>query len=307
MHEETEDIKPEQEEELEPGQAGFVLTAGDTEIFRLASEYRFLRREHFSKLTGRSPKRLHRRIHMLAERGYLASIRLPLQKHIYALGKAAISVLVEEGFASPELLTERLRTHELKPLFIKHEMMIVDIHVMLALASRGSPIALVDWREGKGLHDSVTIADYGGAVRLPVRPDAFFILEDSRRPPGANRANYFLEADRSTTDQKRFQEKLKAYWHYLEQGLHTRKYNIKNFRMLTITLTPERAKNLCELAGSLLPDRAKKYFLFGSLKSFSIDDPTAILGDFFMKASDPAGRYPLVLPPADSQIPPAVI
>ncbi len=32
----------------------------------------------------------------------------------------------------------RLRIHELKELFLKHEMMIVDIHVILALATRES-------------------------------------------------------------------------------------------------------------------------------------------------------------------------
>jgi len=36
-----------------------------------------------------------------------------------------------------------------------------------------------------------------------------------------------VEADRSTTTQSRFTEKLLAYWHYLEQGLHTKKYAIK--------------------------------------------------------------------------------
>ena len=40
--------------------AGFVLTAGDVELFKLLHAYRFLRREHFSALTGRPAKRLHR-------------------------------------------------------------------------------------------------------------------------------------------------------------------------------------------------------------------------------------------------------
>ena len=49
--------------------------------------------------------------------------------------------------ASDELLALRIRTHELKPLFLKHEMMIVDIHVALALAVTGgdSVLSLVGW------------------------------------------------------------------------------------------------------------------------------------------------------------------
>jgi hypothetical protein len=307
MNEDEENITIDEDEEevseLVGGEPGLALTAGDTEIFRLVSEYRFLRREHLCALTSRPEKRLHRRIYKLVERGYLARIRLPQQKHIYALGRAAIPVLVEKGIASPEILTQRLRTHELKELFLKHEMLIVDIHVILSLAARDGPIQLVDWREGRELHDSVTIADYTGQTRLPVCPDAFFILEDSRRSVGANRAHFFLEADRSTATQTRFQEKLKAYWHYLEQGGHTKKYSIKNFRMLTITLTSERAQNLCSLAVTVLPDRAKKYFLFASIKMFSINDPAPILGDVFLSPRDGgAGRFPLIPPPATSQI-----
>lgn len=69
--------------------AGFSLTAGDLEIFKLLYEYRMLRREHISVLTGRPSKRLHRRLLKLVAEGYATSIRLPQQKHIYALGKEA--------------------------------------------------------------------------------------------------------------------------------------------------------------------------------------------------------------------------
>ena len=40
-------------------------------------------------------------------------------------------MLVEEGNAEPELLSERLRTHEITEFFLDQELMIVDIHVML--------------------------------------------------------------------------------------------------------------------------------------------------------------------------------
>src|ERR1700722_3436068 len=85
-----------------PG-SGFPLTAGDVEIFRLLYEYRMLRREHMSVLTGRPSKRLHRRLLKLVAEGYATSIRLPQQKHIYALGKAALPVVVAQGLAGGEL------------------------------------------------------------------------------------------------------------------------------------------------------------------------------------------------------------
>lgn len=247
---------------------GFALIAGDIEILGLVFDHRFLRRHQLSALTRRHPKRLHRRLSKLEDRGYLTTVRLPQQKYIYGLGRAGIQVLVEQGRSEIELLDGRLRTHELTDLFLKHEMMVVDIHVRLTLASNGA-VRLAAWREGRELYDSVMAVDPKGSNRLPVRPDAFFTLLDSRRPEGANRANYMLEADRSTTSQARFQEKLRAYWAYIEQGRHEKKFGIKRFRVLTVTLTEARAKNLSALAASVLPERARKYFFFVPLDRFT--------------------------------------
>jgi len=277
--------------------AGFVMTAGDITIFRLLYEFRFLRCEHLSALTRRSPKRLHRRLLKLIGLGYLTSIRLPQQKHIYGLGKAAMPILVEQGIADPDVLAQRVRVHELKELFLKHEMMIVDIHVAFALAAGVDRQQVVAWREGKDLFDSVAFTDQHGHTRLPIRPDAFFTIEDARRPAGANHAHYFLEADRSTATQTRFQEKIIAYWQYLEQGLHVKKYGIKNFRVLTVTLTHKRAENLCTLAAAVLPERARKYYLFTGEK-FSHESPLSVYGSVYLSPRSPgADRYPLVPPP----------
>ena len=243
--------------------AGLVLMKGDVEIFRLVYHYRLLRIDHLNALTGRSARRLHRRLFRLRERGYLTSIRLPQQMHIYTLGIKAVPVLIEHGIAEPALLGERLRTHELKELFLKHELMIVDVHVALACATRGGKLTLGGWREGKDLYDSVTIFDHAGAVKLPIRPDAFFTLQDGE--PDRRQIHYFLEADRSTMSQARLTDKLRAYWHYLEQGLHVKKHAIKSFRVVTVTVTEARATNLCTLAATFLTERARKYFLFTSL------------------------------------------
>jgi hypothetical protein len=289
--------------------AGFALTSGDLDIFKMIYEYRFLRREHLAALTGRPAKRLHRRLLKLLDAGYLKAIRLPQQKHIYGLGKAALPVLVEQGSADPELLSQRLRIHEIKELFLKHEMMIVDLHVILSLATRGSDLKIVSWQEGRDLYDFVVVRDRNGTHKLPIRPDAFFTIEDSRRPTGANRAHFFLEADRSTATQTRFGEKIRAYWHYLEQGLHSKKFGIKSFRALTVTITHERAENLCTLASSLLPEAARKYHFFTSFKHFSLENPAPILADIYLSARTAGSgqRYPLVPPPTPSQNKPTVL
>jgi hypothetical protein len=281
----------------EESSKGFVLTDRDVELLRLIYEHRFLQRDHLAALSERPVKRLHRRIFTLFQNGYLTRIKLPQQRHIYGLGKKALGVLVEQGIGDESLLFARLRAHELKEFFLKHELMIVDIHVALGLASRKGAVKLRDWKEGRELFDKVSAHTERGLVELPIRPDAFFSLEDSRRPVGANRLNFFLEADRSTTTQARFREKLLGYWHYFEQGLHSKKYEVKHVRVVTITLTEARAENLVKLATSLLPERARKYFLFASRTQFSIEHPDPVLDAVFLCPRD-SGRVPLVLPPS---------
>src|SRR5436190_20880746 len=92
--------------------AGFALAEGDLAILKEVYEYRFLRRDHLSLLTGRDPKRVHRRLVKLLQHGYLLAIRLPQQKHIYSIGKAGLPVLVAEGIIAGRLPDERRRVSE---------------------------------------------------------------------------------------------------------------------------------------------------------------------------------------------------
>ena len=122
------------------------ITQGDLDILCLVLCHRLVRRDQLRLLTERHPKRLHRRLLVLGRNGYLTVIRQPPHAHIYGLAKGALPVLAEEGIASPDLVNHRFRTTELKPLFLKHEMMIVDVHVAITLACRAKNVALIDWQ-----------------------------------------------------------------------------------------------------------------------------------------------------------------
>jgi hypothetical protein len=275
---------------------GFALTKGDLAILSSVYEFRFMRREHLSLLIDRHPKRLHRRLLKLVQHAYLAATRLPQQKHIYSLGQAGIIALITEGVITSESAFNRIRTSELKELFLKHEMMIIDQHIMLRLAEEAGEVRLVHWKEGRGLFDSVIVVERQGFANLPLRPDAFFTIEDTRRDDGKNRFHFFLEIDRSTMPHTAFRQKLKAYRHYREQGLHARKLGIQSFRVLTVTLTEARAHNLRDLARMMLPEGARKHFLFTSADNYSLEDPNPIFGDIYISARD-SGRdvmYPLI-------------
>lgn len=282
-----------------PAVNGFQLTGNDIELLKQVYAHRLLQIDHLIALTERPHKRLHRRILKLLERGYLARIILPNEKHIYTIGRAAVPALVEQGIAPKEMIDFRMRHHELKELFLRHILLVVEIHATLELATRNSHIKLVAWKEGQELFDSVKLKEQGKERKLPVRPDGFFTLEDTTRPPGQNRVHFFLEADRSTTTHTRFQEKLKAYWQYFQTSGHEKKYGIKTFRVVTVTLTEERAANLCKAAEEVLPQQAKKFYLFSSLHHVSLSKPLSILEDIFITPRDhEAQRYSLVPKPS---------
>lgn len=278
-----------------PEQQGFKLAPGDLDLIQWCYELRFATVDHFIALSRRHRPALARRIVKLLERGYLARIVLPGQKHIYTPGKAALTLLAERDIAPAEKIDARLRTSEFKELFLKHALMIVDVHAALILATQETPVNLIRWQEGKELWDSVKVSEGGKPRRLPVCPDGLFTLQDTTRPEDRNRLHFALEADRSTTTQARFREKIVAYWNYLQSGQQEQRYGMKHFRVVTVTLTDERAANLAQMAADATPAPLRKFFLFTSLKQFSLDDPQPILGDIFITSRAPEnGRVRLV-------------
>lgn len=285
-----------------PTHQSFQLADGDLDLIEWCYELRFATIDHFIALSKRLRPALVRRIVKLLERRYLSRIVLTGQKHIYIVGKAAIPILVERGIAPPEKLNARSRASELKELFLKHALMIVDIHASLLLATRNNHISLIRWEEGKEIWDAIKVHEAGKQHRLPVCPDGLFTLQDSSRPEDRNRLHFMLEADRSTMTQERLQNKIVAYWNYLQSGRQEQRYGMKNFRVVTVTLTEERAANLAQLTVDVTPPQFRKFFLFTSLKQFSLENPQPILKDIFITPRDLNGhRAPLVPPPSASQ------
>jgi hypothetical protein len=198
------------------------------------------------------------------------------------------------GLISLEDVPTRLRTNELKPLFLSHTLLVTDIHATLLLASRNSPLQLTDWREGKGIYDAVTFYEDGRKTRLPVCPDGFFLIANTTRSAPNNSLAFALEADRSTTTRRTFDDKMKAYCQYLTQNRQQKMYGVKWFRVVTVTLTEARANSLAALAGETVPDRLKKFFLFTSRENFSLEAPNPIYTEIYRTLKDdrPASIMP---------------
>jgi hypothetical protein len=251
---------------------GFQFIDGDIEIINRVHELRLAHIGHLAALTGRSEKALSRRLLKLLQHNYLSCITRRPQKHLYVVGSEGMAALVEAGFAPQELLDHRPRHSELKELWLRHFLLVVDVHTALIRGTRTGSVRLIKWKEGQTLWDRVTFRDEGREATLPVRPDAFFALRDASRPEGKNTLYFFLEADRSTMSHDRMESKLKAYVHYFQQGLHARKHaGVKLFRVLTVTQTPQRAQSLAAAMKDVIPAQAQRWYHFMPLSKFSLE------------------------------------
>jgi hypothetical protein len=108
-------------------------------------------------------------------------------------------------------------------------------------------------------------------LMVGVVPDAVFAIRSKSDPE--NVAFYFLEADRGTMPVARqsltkssFFRKLLAYEATWTQNIHKTRFAFNRFRVLTVTSSRERARNLTEAARQL--NRGKGIFLFTDLHSF---------------------------------------
>jgi hypothetical protein len=264
-----------------PAKNGFILTEGDISHLRDVHLLRLATIDHLAALSsgpkgaGRSYTSTQKRTAKLAERGYLDPVTRPPYKTLYALGKEGMAALVELGHAPEELLEKRPRHAELRPLFLEHLILIKNIQTRLLLLTRGTPRNIALWREDHGLHDAVTIEEKQGeraaSVRIPIRPDALFVLHDRTRPEGKQRLPFVLEADRSTESHERLRTKIKGYVHYYQHNLAFPKWGYKFFRVLIVTKSAERADNLRQSLQPLIPRELRPHYLFTPLEALSLD------------------------------------
>ncbi len=149
------------------------------------------------------------------------------------------------------------------------------IRAMCSLACHLTPnIEFLFWREGRELQDSIEVALPETYARIPVAPDGFFGLRDAK-----GRLYFFDEADRGTMTVKRFTLKLMAYAAYSREKKHEEKFGIKKFRVLTVTSSAARQRNLVASAKAAENLRdLERMFLFTSEQKLPLARPTGHRG-----------------------------
>jgi hypothetical protein len=251
---------------------GFQFNERDAEIVHYVYQLRVATIDHLAALANRSRKALERRLPKLREQRYLTRLKPRPSKGLYILGPEAAQVLIEGGYAPDDFAERRRREREWKDLFIPHALLAASIHAKLLLLSRESPMKLVEWQHDQPkFWDSVETPE----GKLPIQPDAYFVLGIVGWPAERNAQHFFLEADVGTMSHKKIALKIEAYAAYHHQQRHVARFGMNHFHVAIVTQTKARAENLREEIHPAMSAAQRRAYHFTSLEDLTLD---ALLG-----------------------------
>ncbi len=258
-----------------------VLTPRDLEILRTVESFRLLTSEQICALVAGSDQGILRRLQRLFHDGHLDRLRRRFvdgggsTKMVYAITNKGVQTLQKAGLIAKATQTDRnAQNRELREFFVAHRLLVSHIRATFMLACQANPdLQFLSWREGREIQDSIEVALPERYATVPVAADGFFTIRDAQ-----GRTHYFAEADCGSMSIKRFTLKLLGYAAYWKAQRHTERFGIRKFRVLTVTSSRARCRNLVSAASAALLDardlRAK--FLFATEEQLPLADPAKV-------------------------------
>ena len=247
------------------------LMLRDLEVLKAVYEYRALTHSQLTQLVfgNNHPSIATKRLYVLYHNGYLERMFLP------ARGGVAVSptvyLLGEKGAQELSLSGQYFNFYWAKDhlkvgtLFLSHALAISEFRLRISLACRAVGIPILEWRGERELkkdYDRVTVTSPTGSTRaIPIIPDSYFVLQT---PQG--KRHFVLELDRGTMEGKRFRAKVEGYTGYFKSGAYKQRFGTKSLRVLTVTESQRRMKNL-----KTITERAggRSRFWFTSLEAIN--------------------------------------
>lgn len=270
------------------------LTERDVQILQALHKYRFLTSEHLMKLTETTSQQgMNRRLRVLFDAKYIDRPKAQMHSLAYADKRPMVYALGNEG---ADLLSNRFqltlpdiywseKNRRVKEKFIEHTLGIAEFMVSMEVACKeAGNIRLITKEEiltsapdktRRSKHPfrwQTRVSFDGERHEIAIVPDEVFGLHNLDKPEGKNRAYFFVEIDRGTMPitrrdirQTSFARKLISYADTYERKLHTERFGIKNFRVLTVTTSQERITTMQQAWQSEISHRATAaMFLFKS-------------------------------------------
>lgn len=283
---------------------GRFQTEGDSQIIVLIHEYKYLTRALLELLTGRKGTSLKNRLRFLYDNRYLSKIQFS-KSYIEKGTNPDIYVLDVKGREVYKQITGEVADKSPKRNLnkdpqLEHNLLINTVRAVIqAAVSSETGLKLLYWqRAGENTKDEVNI----GLKRLTIAPDAFFVVQRS----DGKAAPFFLEADRTTMDQKRFITKLAKYYAYYRQirkeldmqkgsksPTLSNRFGVRGFRVLTVverdspwqqSRNADRLQHLTEAAFKATAGKGWRGFWFVSKTAFDIKNPKSVLNAIWLVA-----------------------
>lgn len=228
-----------------------VLTDRDRRIITGVYQYRVLRRDQIQALffPGKSKTAVNRVLSRLFQHSFLKRHIPPIQygqgfpQSLYLLEEKGANVVAEELGIDRAEVNWQPHHNQVSSMFLEHTLRSNDIRIAFVLAAEQAGHTLKRWIDEstlKGEPDYVHITTPSGKRRkVAVIPDAYFTLTLDDRT-----ASFFLEVDRATVSNRRWQRRIKAYMKYVLTGKYQERYQTAALRVLTSTTTDKRLQNL---------------------------------------------------------------
>ncbi len=266
------------------------FTERDTEMLRQVALHRFLRSRHLVSLAGGSPQQVLRRLQLLFHHGYLERPRCQLDYYhqggsrglIYGLGSKGAAHLRRQLDMPFERMDWTPKNRSVGRVFLEHALMVSDFMVSLEMSClmhggvkllQRDDIPLPDDLREKKMPFAWSV-HITGRRKVGIIPDAVFGLEYLDKDGRTQKVFYFLEADRATMPIKRDRlecssvfRKFLAYEATWSQGVHRSRFGWNRFRVLTLTASEARVRNMIASCNEM--ERVKGLFLFGDVSSIS--------------------------------------
>ena len=245
----------------------------DAALIRDFASFRFLNTAQILALRAGSKGHFQHRLTSLYQLGYVdrpegqKAFNLPSDHIIYSLGKKGAELAFPDE--RDRKLWARLNAKISSPN-LEHALMVSQFRIVLTLALQTHGGKITRWLQGYELKDKLTLR---GRLSPAIVPDGFFTID-----VGDGLYHFFLEADRSKMNHRRFLEKLRAYWDWWRDKTYNEWLDITKFRVLTITDTEGRKENLRVTSKEADTRReGSNMFLFACEKDYSLKNPKAVL------------------------------
>jgi hypothetical protein len=264
------------------------ITERDLALLRNLSRLRLASAGQLAALDGGSEQNVSRSLLALWEHAYVERALGQVESRllykgsfptIYGLTRKGAWLLRKHGYeVRRRLLYEIDKQRDAGWRFIEHRVEITAFMVSLQLAARGrSDIAVLDRKE---ILENAPKTRRDRRVRLPAKvridgvlvqhsadPDELFGL----RSLETGEESYFMfERDRGempvhrrkSKDQTYYAKKMLIYYEASKAGEHRRELGIENFRVVTVTTTPERVAQMIDAQRDITGGRGSNMFLF---------------------------------------------